>query len=177
MFKLFTKVLFRCSGDSSNILKNFGITNPNILRNSSYTFPYSEFPNSSKPDSPSTQLILPPKTVSSPPLEHLLPTQERKPSKPLIYLVDSLRLNQLWPTLSGRMKLLGEKWTDLWGQLPSKSWAIQLKATSTLVDKFMWWMDMLAGPPKKGSELGSCALVPTTLSSWRICWSSRPQRN
>ena len=94
MFKLFTKVFFRCSGDSS-ILKNFGITNPNILRNSSYASHYPEFPNSSKPDSPSTQLTLPPKTVSSPPLGHSLPTQDSKPSKPLIYQVDSLLLSQL----------------------------------------------------------------------------------
>ena len=62
MFRLANSSFFRFSS-TYNILKNFGITNPNILRNLTYSESYAVFQNSMKLALIINQQILSPKTA------------------------------------------------------------------------------------------------------------------
>ena len=74
MFKLLSQN-FYCA---SNILKNFGIVNPNILRNLSYYVIYSVLANFMRLDWGINQQILSPETAASHPLEPWLLSPERE---------------------------------------------------------------------------------------------------
>jgi len=74
MFKLLTKPFY----SASNMLKNFGIVNPNVLRNLSYLLFYVGLVNFMKQDWESSQLIQTHKAPASPPLVLLLPSPERE---------------------------------------------------------------------------------------------------
>lgn len=74
MFKLLTKPFY----SASNILKNFGIVNPNVLRNLSYLWFYVALVNSMRQDWDLSQLIQTHKAPALPPLGLLLPSPERE---------------------------------------------------------------------------------------------------